>query len=809
MSNDYVECPINPERYHSKSMDTLFSSMNGKDIREQRGKYIFDLDFVRKVYRLSAKVYKHLITEFGLRGIKVHTQKNSNIFLNVSEPPYHMILSDKKTQNYKNIVLPNAMQAAFNDLGAEDDTFFNGIIIEQFKELFPSEYNFNDLKLAFDNHSFTVKKIQSENFSAYESKQNDSPKKDGYIADFFKNEGSVTLLRDAGVDTLSDLESIDIFSYFDKHSFHGERRISFDSKVNDLHRQGYDSLSDEFNERCKSDKQTELNGKLKMNSGKTYTVNQNSENDIKGSQDIKNLKESEGNMESSNIFIHRKLKDDDPTILKVFNAKIDREFEKQDAIWLSEITKEVLFKVLSSKRLGEKDKNRIQNKLIELYEDGYECISLDIYEACKRIPSDGFQTKNIKHYNKPSAENNPEIFNIFDDEKIANAFSKLGMVWLSDISVLWLNPIISHTDLTVAQKSFVQKKILNLYERGYRQVQLKVYQLCNTELPFEKEQEKEISNKNRLISQKRSSQKRRKSSLSLDRELSSFLNDELEKQIEEHSDYVFVELIFKKIMTRTDLLKKLPSSNYIGRRDLFTSLLKRASNKYSFKGEHPVIYTYENPTDVRIIQDQFQDKKITSGAVERFGKKIGLNDKENRSFSKVLDKDDIFFEFRPGEFVLTNSLALSEDELKMVENYLNSLFSQGAEYIVLSEIIPNPKKLPKLKNNMLWTDKLLSFYANQIDSYKNLNWEYEKAISKPMTQNNYIICRTIKPWRNLLDLVSFEVKNHYNAPLTKDNINRFLVQKHIYDDNGKLPDYIVKNVFTVDKYGSLHIKDLI
>ena len=91
MSNDYVECPINPERYHSESMDTLFSYMNSEDIREQKGKYIFDLDFVRKIYSFSSKLYKQLITEFGLRGIKVHTQKNSKIFMHVSKPPYHMI----------------------------------------------------------------------------------------------------------------------------------------------------------------------------------------------------------------------------------------------------------------------------------------------------------------------------------------------------------------------------------------------------------------------------------------------------------------------------------------------------------------------------------------------------------------------------------------------------------------------------------------------------------------------------------------------------------------------------------------------
>lgn len=791
MSNDYVECPINPERYHSESMDTLFSYMNSEDIREQKGKYIFDLDFVRKIYSFSSKLYKQLITEFGLRGIKVHTQKNSKIFMHVSKPPYHMILNDKKTQNYKNIFLPNSIQAALNELGVEDDTFFNGIIIEQFKELFPSEYHFNDLKLAFINHDFSVKKIQPENLNTYNRKQNDSPKKDGYITDFFKNEESITLLKNAGIDTLSDLESVDILSYFDKHSFH---------------RQGYDSLSEEFNEKCKSDKQMELNRKDRISSDNTRIVNRINGYDTKKNNGKKNLKESKLKMEKSNIFIHRKLKDDDPTILKVFNAKIDREFAKQDAIWISEITKNILFKVLSSRFLNQKDKNKIQNKLIELYEDGYESIDLDIYEACKRIPSDGFQTKNIKRYNKPPLENNPEIFNIFTDEKIAGIFSKLGMVWLSDISVLGLNRLFKSADLTVSQKKVVQQTLVNAYDRGYRQVQLKVYQLCNSELPFEKENK--INNKNSSVVKKRNNQKIQRNSLNLDDELSIFLNNELEKQIKEHSDYVFVELILKKIMTRTDLLKKLPSSGYM-RRDLFTSLLKRASNKYSFKGEHPIIYTYEHPTDVKLIQDQFHDKKITKGQVSKFGQKIGLNDKENKIFSKALDNDDVFFEYRPGEFLLTDLLTLSEDELKMIENYLDSLFSKGAEYIVLAETIPNPKKLPKLKNNMMWTDKLLSFYVDQIYSYKNLNWEYEKAISKPMTQNNYIICRTTKPWRNLLDLVSFEVENHCDESFTKDNISRFLVQKHIYEDNGKLPDYIVKNVFTVDKYGLLHIKDVI
>ncbi|GKS81754.1 hypothetical protein LPAF129_14400 [Ligilactobacillus pabuli] len=517
--------------------------------------------------------------------------------------------------------------------------------------------------------------------------------------------------------------------------------------------------------------------------------------------------------EQKNIFIHRELKDDDPTILKVLGSKIDDVFAEANAIWISEIDQEALYHVLSSPGLGDKDKNRIQNKLIELYEDGYENISQEVYEACKRVSKGSLIDSNSNEPAKVTTiveqnSDDPEIFKVFSDQEIINAFARVNVVWLSDISGFNLNRLLTDPSLSPEKKQLIQKTISDLYDQGYRKVNWKVYQICQADLGFDKnvavEPVRTLTNKD-SISKPEPQQIRRRSNLAP--ELVEFLNEQTEEQNKLHAGYFFVEPIYRKIMTRADLFDKLPSTTYLQKRDLFTSLLKDGADQYYLRGDYPILYVDQNPSLETIISDHFEDKKITNKNLTEFAKDIGFDD--GKKLIKKLANNAAFFEFRPGEFVSTHSLQLSMSELEQVKDYLASFVNQDG-YAVMGQIIINPNKLPELKNRMDWSPKLLAFYVDQIPEYKNLNWEYIYATSKAVTQNNYIMCSINKPWRNLLDLVQYEVKTNYHDSLTRDKVGRFLDRKHIYtDNNNKLPDYIVKNVFDVDRDHVLHLKDVI
>lgn len=517
--------------------------------------------------------------------------------------------------------------------------------------------------------------------------------------------------------------------------------------------------------------------------------------------------------EQKNIFIHRELKDDDPTILKVLGAKIDDVFAEANAIWISEIDQEALYHVLSSPGLGDKDKNRVQNKLIELYEDGYENISQEVYEACKRVSKGSLVDSNSNEPAKVTTKveqnsDDPEIFKVFSDQEIINAFARVNVVWLSDISGFNLNRLLTDPSLSPEKKQLIQKTISDLYDQGYRKVNWKVYQICQADLGFGKnaavEPVRTLTIKD-SISKPEPQQIRRRSNLAP--ELVEFLNEQTEEQNKLHAGYFFVEPIYRKIMTRADLFDKLPSTTYLQKRDLFTSLLKDGADQYYLRGDYPILYVDQNPSLETIISDHFEDKKITNKNLTEFAKDIGFDD--GKKLIKKLANNAAFFEFRPGEFVSTHSLQLSMSELEQVKDYLASFVNQDG-YAVMGQIIINPNKLPELKNRMDWSPKLLAFYVDQIPEYKNLNWEYIYATSKAVTQNNYIMCLINKPWRNLLDLVQYEVKTNYHDSLSRDKVGRFLDRKHIYtDNNNKLPDYIVKNVFDVDRDHVLHLKDVI
>lgn len=533
--------------------------------------------------------------------------------------------------------------------------------------------------------------------------------------------------------------------------------------------------------------------------------------EIKQSQ--QEAKKVDEETEQKNIFIHRELKDDDPTILKVLGSKIDDVFAEANAIWISEIDQEALYHVLSSPELGDKDKNKIQNKLIELYEDGYENISQEVYEACKRVAKgslvDVDSNKTVKVTTKVEQNSDdPEVFKIFSDPEIINAFSRVNVVWLSDISGFNLNRLLIDTSLSPEKKQIIQKTIRDLYDQGYRKVNWKVYQICQADLGFGKntvvEPVQTLTNKI-SFNTPQPQQERRRSSLAP--ELVEFLNEQIGEQTKLHAGYFFVEPIYRKIMTRADLFDKLPSTSYLQKRDLFTNMLKDGADQYYLRGIYPILYVDESPSLQTIIRDHFGDQKITNKNLTEFAQNTGLDD--GKKLIKKLANNEMFFEFRPGEFVSAQSLQLTPNELDQVKDYLASMINKDG-YAVLGRIIINPNKLPELKNRMNWSPKLLAFYADQIPEYKNLNWEYVNATSKVVTQNNYIICLIDKPWRNLLDLVQYEVKNNYHDSLTRDQVGRFLARKYIYlDNNNKLPDYIVKNVFDVDRDHVLHLKDVI
>lgn len=291
----------------------------------------------------------------------------------------------------------------------------------------------------------------------------------------------------------------------------------------------------------------------------------------------------------------------------------------------------------------------------------------------------------------------------------------------------------------------------------------------------------------------------------------NFLRKKIKEQEDKHADYIITSKILDSLLIdRYDFYEdgKIPAF-YLNNVDLFAKLLKQAVSDRNLKGNKILYVGNAAPSNELLLDAKFGDSIISIQQFIQFFNNIGyFNEGGIRKKKTEMEENRILFEIDENEFMLTKYVEVKQEDLILVDRYLDSLFKLNDDFVSLDACVVFDG-LPKLDRKLRWNSFVLSYYVSFSTKYKNLSWN-DGTYSLAMLPNDpHIVTTKDNETNNLITLIRDVLKKDYNGSMNEEDVAIYLSERNILTAKHKklLPMYIMDNLFSVNEFGSLEYKD--
>lgn len=288
-----------------------------------------------------------------------------------------------------------------------------------------------------------------------------------------------------------------------------------------------------------------------------------------------------------------------------------------------------------------------------------------------------------------------------------------------------------------------------------------------------------------------------------------FMKKEIKLQRKLHPKYVISSKILDDLLIdRPDLSINggIPSS-YLNNVQLFSKILRGVDN--SLKGR--IILSSSGEVDNEMLLDEkFGNETFSIKEFIEFYNSIGFeNETSIRKRKTEMEMQGQLCEIDKNEFILAKYIKVTDDDVDLVENYLDSLFKMNLIYISL-DTLAIFNGLPKIDKRFRWNSYIFSYYVSFSKKYKQLFWESRDIKKHSVVPNNsHIIVKANEKFIDLLQLTKEVLKKNYQGSMNEIDVAQYLFDQHILARKrvNYLPMYIKNNLFNINKFGSLEYKN--
>lgn len=285
--------------------------------------------------------------------------------------------------------------------------------------------------------------------------------------------------------------------------------------------------------------------------------------------------------------------------------------------------------------------------------------------------------------------------------------------------------------------------------------------------------------------------------------LRQFIATQIAKQTAQHPKYLLTKLIQNELKNEASLSHEITNHRILTDLDSFASLLRFVDDKW--KGFSQILYCDEPVKFDTIVADKFGNQSFSKRQFESYFAALGYSPSTIELKLSCLKQNQRLAKVEKHHYILAKNLIIPEYFQKIIDNYLNSLFTENQSYVVLAIQPIGSVKLPQI-SNLPWTKELLAWYAKHSKSVTLLPWSNESDYRFNL-KNPLIIVKKNDPLKSVLQLCKALIKAYLGSGTEKE-IRSLLTDKNILIGNtsGKGLPSLFDEILYSDEENILHLR---